>query len=135
MQSKTVAVRLSNEEINNIENFRKKYDVKSQNDFFRFSVGFTIGWMEIIIKLVTNEKLNSKVEQHRQNIQANLKNIPVENTNLQKMVNGYEKDILSEIDQEINKAVEQVKSFTQERSAGRPPQPKAGPGRPKEKEY
>jgi len=56
MQSKTVAVRLSNEEINNIENFRKKYDIKSQNDFFRFSMGFTIGWMEIIIKLVTIHK-------------------------------------------------------------------------------
>jgi len=134
-KSHTVSVRLSNRELEAIEKFQEKYGIKLQNDFFRASSAFFISMVDTLVRLVTSKELNSKVDQFYNELKTELEKIPSTKAKLQGKFEEYENIVLPKFEQEIDKGVEQVKPFAQERSAGRPPKPKAGPGRPKEQEY
>jgi len=134
-KSKIVSVRLSNEEQLVIEDFRKQFGIKTQNDVFRYSLAFTISCWNFITKLVASQELDSKNDKFLKDFYAELEKNPVTKANLKEQFQNHERDVLSKIDEEIDKGVELVKPFAQERNAGRPSNPKAGPGRPKEQEY
>jgi len=134
-KSKIVSVRLSNDELNVIEDFRKQFEMKTQNDVFRYSLAFTISCMNFIAKLVSSQELNGKNEKFIQEFYAELEKMPETQANLKEQYHNHEKEVLSKIDEEIDKGVEIVKPFAQERNAGRPSKLKSRPGRPKEQGY
>jgi len=135
MQSKTVTVRLSTDELESIEKFQKKYKIESQNDFIRFAAGFFITMVETLSKVATSPELNSQLNQLNAYYRGELDKVPEVKADLKGTLDVYEKTIFPRIEKIMDKGVAEIAPFTHERSAGRPPKPKAGPGRPKEQEY
>ena len=135
MQSKTVTVRLSIDELESIEKFQKKYEIESQNDFIRFAAGFFITMVETLSKVATSPELNSQLNQLNAYYRGELDKVPEVKADLKGTFDVYEKTIFPRIEKIMDKGVAEIAPFTQERSAGRPPKPKAGPGRPKEEGY
>jgi len=135
MQSKTITVRLSTDELETIEKFQKNYKIKSQNDFIRIATGFFINMTETMSKVVTSPEINFQINQLNAYLRGELEKVPEVKADLKGKFDLYEQQIFPQMEKIMDKGVAEIAPFTQERSAGRPPQPKAGPGRPKEKEY
>ena len=135
MQSKTVTVRLSTDELESIEKFQKKYKIESQNDFIRIATGFFIAVVETLSKVATSPEINSQLNQLHSYYRGELEKVPLVKADLKGAFDVYEKTVLPKIEKIMDKGVAEIAPFTQERSAGRPPKPKAGPGRPKEEGY
>ena len=134
-KSKIVTVRLSNEELEAIKKSKEKLGIKSQNDFIRFSAAFFISLTDTMIRLVTSQDLYSRVDKFNNEFKAELEKVPSTKAKLQEKFADYENTVWPKFEQEFDKGAEKVASFAQERSAGRPPKPKSGPGRPKDLGY
>ncbi len=134
-KSKIISVRLSNAELETIQKFQKKYKIKSMNDFFRASSSILILSLDSLAKLRSSKELNSIVDNFQKDFKDELEKVPETKAKLKGKYEFMENSILPKFEQEIDKGIEQLAPFTQERSAGRPPNPKAEPGRPKEQEY
>jgi len=134
-KSKIISVRLSNPESESVENFMKEIGMKSTNDFFRYSAAFCISMTKTITHVVNSPELNSMLENANKAVLEELQKVPETQAKLQGKYEFIENTIMPKIEQEIDKGKEFVKPFAQERSAGRPPNTKAKPGRPKEQGY
>ncbi len=86
-------------------------------------------------QLVNSKEFIAALDKNNREIKDELQNVPETKAKLRGHYEFMENTIFPKFEQEIEKGVEQVAPFVQERSAGRPPNPKAGPGRPKEQEY
>ena len=135
MQSKTITVRLSKDELESIEKFQKKYKIESQNDFIRFAAGFFITMVETLSKVATSPELNLQLNQLHSYYRGELDKVPEVKADLKGAFDVYEKTVLPKLEKIMDDRIAEISPFIQERSAGRPPKPKAGPGRPKEEEY
>ncbi len=134
-KSKIVTVRLSNEELEAIKKSKETLGIKSQNDFIRFSAAFFISLTDTMIRLVTSQDLYSRMDKFNNEFKAELEKVPSTKAKLQEKFADYENTVWPKFEQELDKGAEQVEPFAQERSAGRPPKPKSGPGRPKDLGY
>ena len=131
-KSKPISVRLSNAELEIIEKFQKKYKIKSMNDFFRYSASFYISTIDSLTQLANSEELNSIYDKFTKEFKDELQKVPKTKAKLKGKYEFLENSILPKFEQEIDKGIEQVAPFAIERSAGRPPNQTAEPGRPKE---
>ncbi len=134
-KSKIVSVRLSNQESVVVENFMNEIGIESTSDFFRYSAAFFISMTKTMTHLANSEELNSMLENANKAVKDELEKVPETKAKLKGKYEFIENTIMLKVEQVIDKGVEFVKPFAQERSAGRPPNVKAGPGRPKEQEY
>jgi len=134
-KSKTVSVRLSNAELETIQKFQKKHKIKSMNDFFRVSSSIFILSIDSLVKLASSKELNSMVDNFQKEFKDKLQKVPETKANLKGKYEFIESTILPKFEQEIDKGIEQLAPFAVKRSAGRPPNEKAKPGRPEEQEY
>ena len=134
-KSKVVSVRLSNAELEKIQKFQKKHKIKSMNDFFRFSSSIFISVMEGVAQLSRSKELNSALDNFNRDVKEELEKVPEKQAKLKGKFDLIEKMIIPIFEKQIDKGIKKIAPFAQERSAGRPPNPKAGPGRPKEQEY
>jgi len=134
-KSKIISVRLSNAELEAIEKFQKKYNITSMNEFFRFASSIVILSIDGVAQAVKSKELNSMIDNFQKDVRDELEKVPETQAKLKGKYDFIEHTILPKVEQEIDKGIEQIAPFSEIRSAGRPPKPKAGPGRPKEQEY
>jgi hypothetical protein len=98
----------------------------------RIAAGFFISTLETVITASTSPELNSHLNQLYTHYRGELDKVPEVKADLKGAFDTYEKTVVPKLEKIMDDKVAEIAPFIQERSAGRPPQPKAGPGRPKE---
>jgi len=134
-KSDVFTVRFSDDEINEIKNYMKKYNFKSKNMFFRTAVGFLIGFTEGMIAIASSPEVNSALNQITKELKTELDKVPPTKAKLRGKMEIFEKAIFPKYEKELKKGAKHVEPFTKKRTAGRPKKPKRKRGDRKNLDY
>ncbi len=134
-ESTLISVRFSLEELTEIQNFMKKYKIKSFNDFIRMSSAMLIGYYEAMASLANSAEVTSAVKQINKEFRSELDKVPPTKAKLRGKWQAFEKQLLPKYEAEILKGIKHVEPFAKKRKAGRPKKPKRKRGKPKNRGY
>ena len=130
-KSKPVPIRFSFEELEKIQEYMKKYKIKSMNDFVRTSTGFLISFVESMMNVVESKEINEAIEKFNLELKTELDKVPSKKAKLKGKFQDFEKNILPKYESALKEGSKHVEPFAKKRKSGRPKNPKRKRGKPK----
>ena len=133
-KSKPVPIRFSLDELETIEKFMKKYEMKSMNDVVRFGVAFLIGFLAGFEKLLASghvEQIEAWQKSMRKELSRNKKSYK----KFSEAFRIIEETVVPTIEKDLAEGAKAVKPFAKKRQSGRPKKPKRKRGKPKNRGY
>jgi len=133
-KSKPVPIRFSLDELETIEKFMKKYDMKSMNDLARLGVAFLIAFLSGFEKLLASghvEQIEAWQKSTRNELSKNKKSYK----KFSEAFRIIEETIVPKIEEDLAEGAKIVKPFAKKRKSGRPKKLRKKRGRPKNLGY
>ena len=122
-KSKPVPIRFSLDELETIEKFMKKYDMKSRNDVVRFGVAFLIAFLGGFEKLLASGHVE-QIEAWQKSMRKELSKNEKPYKKFSEAFRIIEETIVPKIEEDLAEGAKIVKPFAKKRKSGRPKKPK-----------
>jgi len=133
-KSKPVPIRFSLDELETIEKFMEKYEMKSRNDVVRFGVAFLIAYLAGFEKLLASGHIE-QIEAWQKSMRKELSKNKKSYKKFSEAFQIIEKTVVPTMEEDLAEGAKIVKPFAKKRKSGRPKKPKRKRGKPKNRGY